>query len=33
MLHGEEGEAPTLDVVRAVPFNSGAHYGSPVAHE
>jgi hypothetical protein len=32
-LKGEQGEAPTLDVVRAVPFNSGVHLGTPVAHE
>ena len=30
---GESGEAPTLEVIRAVPFNSGVHLGTPVAHE
>jgi hypothetical protein len=30
---GERGEAPTLQAVRAVPFNSGVHPGRPVAHE
>jgi len=30
---GEQGDAPTLEVIRAVPFNSGVHLGTPVAHE
>lgn len=30
--HGEDGDAPTLQVVRAVPFESGVHPGRPVAH-
>lgn len=29
---GEEGEAPTLQVIHAVPFESGVHPGRPVAH-
>ena len=32
-LEGKEGQAASLDVIRAVPFNSGAHLGTPVAHE
>lgn len=30
---GEQGEAPTLQAVRAVPFSSGVHPGRAVAHE
>jgi hypothetical protein len=31
-LNGQTDEAPTLDAIRAVPFNSGVHLGTQVAH-
>jgi hypothetical protein len=32
VLKGTKGDAPTLEVLRAVPFNSGVHLGTEVAH-